>query len=176
MLKVDLICRKRKIPNDFSSNCQNIAFVKNLIKTASIKYKQDKGKQERSLCLILACLIGPGLQEQGERQLFNDLVKRIFDIEPSSLIEELLSTLLKEQLNKDELKVNQKQLQKMIDMYTGLRVNQCVIVSGAPLQGKTTLWQTLVKAINSLQTKENESVNFVFLNLKTKFEKWIQMF
>ncbi len=150
-------------------NCQNITFVKNVIKTASIKYKQDKGKQERSLCLVLSCLIGPGLQEQGEKQLFSDLVKRIFDIEPSSLIEELLSTLLKDQLNKDELKVSQKQLQKMIDMYTGLRVNQCVIVAGAPLQGKTTLWQTLVKAINSFQTKENENVNF--FDVLTRTEK-----
>jgi hypothetical protein len=44
----------------------------------------------------------------------------------------------------------------MIDLYTGLRMNQCVILSGAPLEGKTTIWKTISRAMNTLQFKETE--------------------
>lgn len=49
----------------------------------------------------------------------------------------------------------------MVDLYTCLRVNRFVILSGAPLSGKTTIWNTMVKAINSLQTKEAITVIFI---------------
>ena len=39
----------------------------------------------------------------------------------------------------------------MIDLYTGLRLNQSVILAGPCLSGKTTIWKTIVKAIDSLQ-------------------------
>ena len=42
----------------------------------------------------------------------------------------------------------------MIDLYTGLKINQSVILSGAPLEGKTTIWRTISRAINSLQFKD----------------------
>ena len=43
----------------------------------------------------------------------------------------------------------------MIDLYTGLRLNQAVILAGPCLSGKTTIWKTIVKAIDSLQTANN---------------------
>lgn len=38
----------------------------------------------------------------------------------------------------------------MVDLYTALRMNRNVVISGAPLTGKTTLITTLANAINSL--------------------------
>ena len=45
----------------------------------------------------------------------------------------------------------------MIDLYTGLRLNQAVILAGPCLSGKTTIWKTIVKAIDSLQTANNST-------------------
>lgn len=45
---------------------------------------------------------------------------------------------------------------KMIDLYTGLRMNRNVVISGAPFTGKTKLITILSNAINSLaQANEN---------------------
>lgn len=46
----------------------------------------------------------------------------------------------------------------MIDLYSALRLNQFVLLIGQPLEGKTTVWKTIVKAINSLQNKETRNV------------------
>ena len=46
----------------------------------------------------------------------------------------------------------------MIDLYTSLRVNQTVILSGPSLSGKSSIWKTLFKAINFLQSNENKNV------------------
>ena len=40
----------------------------------------------------------------------------------------------------------------MIDFYIGLRFNQSVVVCGPALDGKSTLWKVIAKAINSVQT------------------------
>ena len=40
-------------------------------------------------------------------------MKKIFDFEASNIFEELLSNIIKEQLNLDGFKVNQKQIQKV---------------------------------------------------------------
>lgn len=53
----------------------------------------------------------------------------------------------------------------MIDLYTSLRVNQTVILSGPALNGKSTLWKTLSKAINLLQSKENNVEFFLILKI-----------
>lgn len=46
----------------------------------------------------------------------------------------------------------------MIDLYTGLRINQFVILCGPPLDGKSTVWKVVSKALNSLQPKDSNSV------------------
>lgn len=48
----------------------------------------------------------------------------------------------------------------MIDVYSALRVNQFVLLVGRPLDGKTTVWKTITKAINSLQNKDTPLVGF----------------
>ena len=47
----------------------------------------------------------------------------------------------------------------MIDLYSGLRVNNLALLIGPPVHGKTTIWKTIVNAINSLQNKPKEGVN-----------------
>lgn len=42
----------------------------------------------------------------------------------------------------------------MIDLYSGLRVNNIALLVGPPLQGKTTIWKTIINAINSFQNKQ----------------------
>ncbi len=66
--------------------------------------------------MILGCLFGPNLNSENEKKLFNDLLKKCFDFESSNFIEELLSNLIKEQLNQVGFKVNPKQLQKVISL------------------------------------------------------------
>ena len=55
----------------------------------------------------------------------------------------------------------------MIDLYTGLRINQSVILAGKCLSGKTTIWKTIVKAIDSLQSTINSNVNLI---------SWLEVF
>lgn len=40
----------------------------------------------------------------------------------------------------------------MINLYIGLRVNQYAIVCGSQVDGKTTLWKILYKAINTFMS------------------------
>ncbi|CAF0731757.1 unnamed protein product, partial [Brachionus calyciflorus] len=145
------------ISNDFIRKCLNISTISKIIQLSAIKYRQDKGRQERAICLNLACLFGPNFVNPNDKVLFNSLLKKIFDYEPTSFIEETLSNLIKSQMADNGLKINNKQIQKMIDLYTSLRVNQIVILSGPPLDGKTTIWKTLSKAINLLQSRENNN-------------------
>ena len=65
------------------------------------------------MCLILACIFGPSVQSEEEKKLFNALLKRQFDFEPSNFIEELLSNLIKEQLIQFGLKHDPKQIQRV---------------------------------------------------------------
>jgi hypothetical protein len=80
---------------------------------SSMKYKLDKGRQERAMCLILACIFGPSLANANEKTLFSATLKEIFDFDATSFIEEMLSNLLMDQLSEDGLRVNTKQLQKV---------------------------------------------------------------
>lgn len=68
------------------------------------------------MCLILACLFSPSFKNDGDKSAFNSLLKKIFDFEPTSFIEELLTNILKEQINYDNLKTNSKQIQKVSDL------------------------------------------------------------
>jgi hypothetical protein len=148
-----------KIPNQFIKNSYNISTITKIIRLSAIKYKIDKVRQERSICLILTCIFSPCLVNQSEKALFSSVLKEIFGFETSNFIEEILSSLLKDQMNEDGLIINTKQVQKMIDLYTGLRVNHCVILSGSPLDGKSTLWKTIARAMNNSQFNE-KSVRF----------------
>jgi hypothetical protein len=78
-----------------------------------VKYKMDKGRQERAMCHMLACIFGPSLANANERTLFGATLKEIFDFDATNFIEEMLSSLLKDQLSEDGLRVNNKQLQKV---------------------------------------------------------------
>ena len=165
-------------------NCKNLSIINKVIKMTAIKYKHDKGRQERAMCLILSFIFSPNLANANEKTLFNATLKEIFDFDATNFIEEMLSNLLKDQISEDGLRVDKKQLQKviqykinkkififiqyyqlsksfifkMIDLYTGLRINQSVIICGSPLEGKSTIWKTISRAMNTLQFKENQSV------------------
>ena len=65
----------------------------------SIKYIQDKGRQERLLAMMLSFIFSPSFQSDDEKTLFNALLKKIFEFEPNSLMEELLSNIIKEKLS-----------------------------------------------------------------------------
>ena len=80
---------------------------------ASIKYKSDKGRQERAICLVLACIFSPSFNGETDTSLFNSLMKKIFDFEPTSFIEDMLANILKEQINVDNLKADSNQIQKV---------------------------------------------------------------
>jgi hypothetical protein len=146
------------ITNSYIFNCTNIAFIKKVIRLTSIKYGKDKGRQERAMCLILACLIGPSLKDENEKKLFASLLKKIFEFEATNFIEEILSVMIKNQLAEDRLTINNRQLQKMIDLYVGLKLNRSVILCGPPLDGKTTIWKTVSRAINSFESIESLNV------------------
>ena len=65
------------------------------------------------MALVLGSIFSPSLDTDDNKKLFNALLKKIFDFEPTNFIEELLSNLIKEQLNQYNYKVNPKQLQKV---------------------------------------------------------------
>lgn len=98
-----------------------MSLIKKIVKMTSIKYRQDKGRQERAMCLILASIFGPNLTNQNEKLLFNSLLKRIFDFEATSFIEEMLTGLIKDQMAEDGLKNNNKQIQKVFFLFECLK-------------------------------------------------------
>lgn len=106
-------------------------------------------------------MFGPSLSSDEEKLTFNNLLKKIFDFESSNFIEENLSNLIKEHLNAFGYKINQKQIQKMIDFYIGLRFNQSAIICGDHMDGKSTMWKVISKAINS--SLINEVVSFFMI-------------
>lgn len=71
------------------------------------------GRVERTMSLVLASIFGSSLFTEEDKKLMNALLKNVFDFEPSNFIEELLSNLIKEQLNQLGYKINQKQIQKV---------------------------------------------------------------
>ena len=81
---------------------------------ASVKYKIDRGRQERAICLVLTCMFNPCFKDETDKKLFVSLMKKIFEFEPTSFIEDLLGNILKEQINVDNLKVDNNQIQRVI--------------------------------------------------------------
>lgn len=75
---------------------------------------ETQGRQERAICMMLACIFAPCITDQNEKALFNSALKEIFEFEATSFIEEILSNVIKEQLNDDGLRVNNKQIQRVI--------------------------------------------------------------
>jgi hypothetical protein len=53
----------------------------------------------------------------------------------------------------------------MIDLYIGLRMNHSVILCGPQLDGKTTIWKTVSRAINSFESFESLKVVVILLIL-----------
>jgi len=89
--------------------------ITKLIKMASVKYKIDRGRQERAICLVLTCLFNPCLKNDAEKMVLISLMKKIFDFEPTSFIEDLIGNILKEQINVDNLKLDNNQIQRVSD-------------------------------------------------------------
>ena len=87
--------------------------ITKLIKMASVKYKIDRGRQERAICLVLTCLFNPCLKNDAEKMALISLMKKIFDFEPTSFIEDLIGNILKEQINVDNLKLDNNQIQRV---------------------------------------------------------------
>lgn len=102
-----------KISNEFVKRCKNIGTISKIIKLASIKYRQDKGRQERAIGINISCLFSSNFDTQDDKILFNSLLKKIFDYEPTNFIEDTLNNLIKAQLDDNYLKVNNKQIQKV---------------------------------------------------------------
>ncbi len=50
----------------------------------------------------------------------------------------------------------------MIDLYIGLRVNQFAIICGPEIDGKSTIWKVIVKAINSIMSANNPVNSYIF--------------
>ncbi len=80
---------------------------------AALKFIQDKGRQERLMAMMLSFIFAPSFQNEDEKNLFNVLLKKIFEFEPNSLMEELLTNIIKEKLTQMHLKVNQNQLERV---------------------------------------------------------------
>lgn len=53
----------------------------------------------------------------------------------------------------------------MIDLYVGLRMNQSVILCGPQLDGKSTIWKTVSRAINSFESFESLKVNLICIKI-----------
>lgn len=87
--------------------------VLKVIKLAAVKYAQDKGKPARTICMILTFLLYSNFDSTDEKERFNDILKKTFDFEVITAIEEVFSTVLKEQIEAEKLHVNQKQLQNV---------------------------------------------------------------
>lgn len=58
-------------------------------------------------------MFNPSLFQADYKIIFNELLKKTFELEPTSFIEEFLSSILKEQLAEDGLRVNNSQIQKV---------------------------------------------------------------
>lgn len=109
------------ILNDFTMSCSNnMHLMKKIIEMTTVKFIQDKGRQERTMAMILSFIFGSCLKNDEEKSLFNQLLKKIFEFEPNSLMEELISNLLKEKINQLGLKSNQNQLQRVLNTYLDL--------------------------------------------------------
>lgn len=80
---------------------------------SAIKYRQDKGRPERAIGLNMSCLFSPNFTEPNDKALFNALLKKIFDYEPTNFIEDSLASLIKAQMNDNGLRINNKQIQKV---------------------------------------------------------------
>ena len=105
---------KLKIPNEFvQTSCKNMNLINKIIQMSAMKFIQDKGRQERLMAMMLSFIFAPNFLSEDEKTLFNALLKKIFEFEPNSLMEELLSNIIKEKLSQMNHKVNQSQLDKV---------------------------------------------------------------
>ncbi|RNA43273.1 dynein heavy chain domain-containing 1-like [Brachionus plicatilis] len=104
-----------KIPNEFVKKCKSIGTISKIIKLSAIKYRQDKGRQERVLGLNISCLFSPNFTTANDKVLFNSLLKKIFDYEATNFIEDTLTNLIKAQMSDNGLRINNKQIQKRIN-------------------------------------------------------------
>ena len=96
-----------------AKNSKNLNLITKLIRMASIKFKIDRGRPERAICLVLSCIFSPSLKSETEKIAFETLMKQVFDFEPTSFIEDLLGNILKEQINIDNLKIDNNQIQRV---------------------------------------------------------------
>jgi hypothetical protein len=100
-----------KIGNKYVKNCLNLNLVLKIVKLIGLKCLNDKGRPDRTICMVLTFLLYPSIKDPEDRTFFNQLLKMVFSYEATNAIEELLSNALKEHLETEKMCVDSKQLQ-----------------------------------------------------------------
>ena len=105
--------KESKIDNRFVKDCCNLRLIIKAVKLIARKYEVDKGRPERTICMIFTFIFYPTLKNEEEKKIFNSLVNQTFNYDVINVIEELLSNAIKEQLESKKLFIDTKQLQNV---------------------------------------------------------------
>jgi hypothetical protein len=109
--------KESKIENQFVKDCCNLRLIIKAIKLIAKKYEADKGRPERTICMIFTFIFYPCLKNEEEKKIFNNLLNQTFNYEIITVIEELLSNAIKDQLEAKKLYVDPKQLQNVSKVF-----------------------------------------------------------
>lgn len=91
--------------------------IAKVIKLTAAKYSQDKGKPTRTVCMILTFMFYSNFNSSEEKEKFNAIMKKTFDFEVITAVEEVFTTMLKHQIEAEKLHVNQRQLQNVYSFF-----------------------------------------------------------
>ena len=93
--------------------CCNLKLIIKAVKLIARKFEVDKGRPERTICIIFTFIFYASLTNEEEKKIFNSLLNQTFNYDVINVIEELLSNAIKEQLESKKLFIDTKQLQNV---------------------------------------------------------------
>ena len=71
--------KESKIDNRFVKDCCNLRLIIKAVKLIARKYEVDKGRPERTICMIFTFIFYPTLKNEEEKKIFNSLVNQTFN-------------------------------------------------------------------------------------------------
>ena len=106
--------KESKIESKFVKECCNLKLIIKAVKLIAKKYEMDKGRPERTICMIFTFMFYSSLINEEEKNVFNSLLNKTFNYEVITVIEDLLSNAIKDQISTKKLVADAKQIQNVI--------------------------------------------------------------
>nr|XP_018667303.2 dynein heavy chain domain-containing protein 1-like [Ciona intestinalis] len=118
--------------------------------------------EELAVVNAIFIIFNPKLGSAFAVSKFKENLRNIFPMSsrPSTGQKDLkLAAEIKQQMITDGLKPTNEWINKICELHTMIRLNQCVVMAGAAGSGKTTMYRILSKALNVLCTHQLEKAD-----------------